>query len=127
VRMFGSSQLRVSRSNQQQLSDSCPISGDRWWAVLGHSASQRSQAKLLSHLPVPVAHHIVEKALAAKGFKANENDVYLYGSGMQIVCRYPDRGRLIGGDVGARAVSGGALQTRSRLTIIKKVLDGSVL
>ena len=126
MRMLGSSQLRVSRSNQQELSDSCSISGDRCWAVLGHSAAQRSQAKLLSHLPAPVAHHIVEEALAAKEFKANENDVSLYRSGVQIVC-CPDRGPLIGGDVGAGAVSGGALQTRSRLTITKKVLDGSVL
>ena len=33
------------------------------------------QAKLLAHLPSAVSHKLVEKALAAKGFKADDNDV----------------------------------------------------
>jgi hypothetical protein len=55
------------------------------------------QSKLLSHLPSPIAQHIVEKALSAKGFKANDNDVYLYRmQGMQMIWPYDDRGRLTG-------------------------------
>ena len=55
------------------------------------------QGKLLSHLPGPIAHHIVEKALSAKGFKPNDNDTYLYKMvGMQMVWPYDDRGRLLG-------------------------------
>jgi hypothetical protein len=55
------------------------------------------QGKVLSHLPGPIAHHIVEKALSAKGFKPNENDTYLYKMvGMQMVWPYDDRGRLLG-------------------------------
>jgi hypothetical protein len=58
------------------------------------------QAKLLSHLPSAVSHKIVEKALAAKGFKADDNDIYLYKTpGMQMVWPYDDLGRLIGEDV----------------------------
>jgi hypothetical protein len=55
------------------------------------------EGKILSHLPGPIAHHIVEKALSAKGFKPNENDKYLYKMiGMQMVWPYDDRGRLLG-------------------------------
>jgi hypothetical protein len=58
------------------------------------------QAKLLSHLPSAVSQKIVEKALAAKGFKADDNDIYIYKTpGMQMVWPYDDRGRLIGEDV----------------------------
>jgi len=58
------------------------------------------QSKLLSHLPSAVSHKIVEKALAEKGYKANDDDVYLYKTiGMQMVWPYDDRGRLIGEDV----------------------------
>jgi hypothetical protein len=55
------------------------------------------QAKLLKHLPAPISQRIVEKALAEKGFKANDNDVYLYRMpGMQMIWPYDDRGRLAG-------------------------------
>jgi hypothetical protein len=55
------------------------------------------QGKLLSHLPSPISHFIVEKALAAKGFKPDDNDTYLYKMvGMQMVWPYDDRGRLLG-------------------------------
>jgi hypothetical protein len=55
------------------------------------------QAKLVSHLPGPIAHHMIEKALSAKGFKANDNDVYLYRMpGMQMIWPYDERGRLEG-------------------------------
>jgi hypothetical protein len=55
------------------------------------------QAKLLSHLPAPVSHLIVERALAAKGWKADDNDVYLYRMpGMQMIWPYDERGRLCG-------------------------------
>jgi len=55
------------------------------------------QAKLLSHLPAPISQAIVEKALSAKGFKPNDNGVYLYKMiGMQMIWPYDDRGRLTG-------------------------------
>ena len=58
------------------------------------------QAKLMSHLPAKVAHHLAEKALAAKGFKVDDNDIYLYRApGVQTVWPYDDRGRLLGEDV----------------------------
>jgi len=40
---------------------------------------------------------LIEKALSAKGFKADDNDTYLYKMiGMQMVWPYDDRGRLLG-------------------------------
>jgi hypothetical protein len=58
------------------------------------------QSKMLSHLPSAVSHKLVEKALADKGHKADDNDIYLYKTiGMQMVWPYDDRGRLIGEDV----------------------------
>ena len=55
------------------------------------------EGKLLSHLPAPISHHIVEKALSAKGFKADLNDTYLYRMvGIHMVWPYDDRGRLLG-------------------------------
>jgi hypothetical protein len=58
------------------------------------------QSKLLSHLPSAISHKIVEKALAEKGHKADDNDVYLYKTvGQQMIWPYDDRGRLIGEDV----------------------------
>jgi hypothetical protein len=55
------------------------------------------EARLLSYLPAPISHKIVLKALAAKGFKPNENDTYLYKMvGAQMIWPYDDRGRLLG-------------------------------
>jgi hypothetical protein len=57
-------------------------------------------AKLLSYLPGKISHKIVEKGLAAKDFKTDDNDMYLYKTpGIQMVWPYDDRGRLIGEDV----------------------------
>ena len=57
------------------------------------------QGKLLSHLPSKLSHTILEKALTAKGFKADDHDVYLYKMpGMQMIWPYDDRGRLVGED-----------------------------
>jgi hypothetical protein len=58
------------------------------------------QSKLLSHLPSAISHRIVEKALAEKAHKANDDDIYLYKTvGQQMIWPYDDRGRLIGEDV----------------------------
>ena len=58
------------------------------------------QSKLLAHLPSAISHKIVEKALEAKGHKADDNDIYLYKTvGQQMIWPYDDRGRLIGEDV----------------------------
>ena len=55
------------------------------------------EGKLLSHLPGPISHKILVKALSAKGFKPDDDDMYLYRMpGMQMVWPYDDRGRLAG-------------------------------
>jgi len=55
------------------------------------------QGKVLAHLPSPISHLIVKKALSAKGFQSNDNDTYLYKMvGMQMVWPYDHRGRLLG-------------------------------
>jgi hypothetical protein len=55
------------------------------------------QGRLLSHLPGPISHHLIEKALSAKGYTADLDDTYLYRMvGMQMVWPYDDRGRLLG-------------------------------
>jgi hypothetical protein len=78
---------------------------DHFIASVANSYQQVSgkglkQAKLLAHLPSAVSHKIVERALAAKRFEANDNDIYLYKTiGIQMVWPYDDRGRLIGEDV----------------------------
>jgi len=57
------------------------------------------EGKLLSHLPGPLSHKILLKALETKGFKANDNDTYLYKMvGMEMIWPYDDRGRLLGED-----------------------------
>ena len=58
------------------------------------------RAKLLANLPSAVSYRIVERALAAKGHKADDDDVYLYKTvGQQMIWPYDDRGRLMGEDV----------------------------
>jgi hypothetical protein len=55
------------------------------------------EGKILSHLPGPISHKLLVKALSAKGFKPDDNDTYLYKmSGMQMIWPYDDRGRLLG-------------------------------
>jgi hypothetical protein len=55
--------------------------------------------KLLSHLPHGAARRILNKALTKKDFSANENDMYLYRTVVEMVWPYDDRGRLVGEDV----------------------------
>jgi len=55
--------------------------------------------KLMSHLPNVVSTKLLKKLLSAKGHKANENDMYLYRTTVEMVWPYDDRGRLIGEDV----------------------------
>ena len=58
------------------------------------------EGKFLSHLPSAITHKLLEKVLAQKEHKADDNDLYLYKTpGMQMVWPYDDRGRLIGEDV----------------------------
>ena len=57
------------------------------------------QTKVLAHLPGGISHKIVLKALQSKGFKANDDDMYLYKfAGIQMIWPYDDRGRLLGED-----------------------------
>ena len=49
--------------------------------------------------PHGIAERIVHKALSAKDFKADDNDMYLYKTVVELVWPYDDRGRLIGEDV----------------------------
>jgi tmRNA-binding protein len=55
--------------------------------------------KLLSHLPHIVSDRLLKKALSAKNFTVDENDMYLYKTVVEMVWPYDDRGRLIGEDV----------------------------
>ncbi len=55
------------------------------------------EAKVMGHLPGGISHKLLLKALAAKGFKPDVNDMYLYKtSGLQMIWPYDDRGRLLG-------------------------------
>jgi hypothetical protein len=54
---------------------------------------------LLSHLPRFISEAVLKRVLAAKGFKADENSMYLYKNVIQMIWPYDDRGRLIGEDV----------------------------
>ncbi len=55
--------------------------------------------KVLAHLPHAAAQRILKKALSHKGFTANENDMYLYTTLIEMIWPYDDRGRLKGEDV----------------------------
>lgn len=55
--------------------------------------------KLMAHLPNAVSDKILGKLLGAKGHKADENDMYLYRTKIEMVWPYDDRCRLIGEDV----------------------------
>jgi hypothetical protein len=54
---------------------------------------------LLSHLPRFISDAVLKRMLAAKGFKADENSMYLYTNVIQMIWPYDDRGRLVGEDV----------------------------
>ena len=55
--------------------------------------------KALAILPGFLSDRILRKVLGTKGFKADENAMYLYKSFVQMFWPYDDRGRLIGEDV----------------------------
>jgi hypothetical protein len=55
--------------------------------------------KLMAHLPNAVSDKLLDKLLAKKGHKADEKDMYLYTTVIEMVWPYDDRGRLIGEDV----------------------------
>jgi hypothetical protein len=55
--------------------------------------------RLLAHLPHGISERILKKALSGKNFKADDNDMYLYHTVVEMVWPYDDRGRLIGEDV----------------------------
>jgi hypothetical protein len=55
--------------------------------------------KVLSHLPGFLSEPILKRVLAAKNFKADENEMYLYKNIVQMIWPYDDRGRLVGEDV----------------------------
>jgi hypothetical protein len=55
--------------------------------------------KLLAHLPNAVSEKILSKFLGAKGHKADDNDMYLYQTRVEMAWPYDDQCRLIGEDV----------------------------
>jgi hypothetical protein len=55
--------------------------------------------KVMAHLPNAISEKILGKLLAAKGHKADDNDMYLYRSVIHMVWPYDDQCRLIGEDV----------------------------
>lgn len=54
---------------------------------------------VLSYMPGFVSDAVLQRVLGAKGFKADENSMYIYKGVIQMVWPYDDRGRLIGEDV----------------------------
>ena len=54
---------------------------------------------VLSHLPGFMSETVLKRVLAAKGFKADENSMYIYKNVIQMIWPYDDRGRLVGEDV----------------------------
>jgi hypothetical protein len=54
---------------------------------------------ILSHLPGFLSDAVLKRVLAAKGFKADANSMYLYTNVIQMIWPYDDRGRLVGEDV----------------------------
>jgi hypothetical protein len=55
--------------------------------------------KLLSHLPHAFSERLVKKALSAKNFKVDDNDMFLYKTIIEMIWPYDDRCRLVGEDV----------------------------
>ena len=55
--------------------------------------------RVASYLPGFLSEMILHKVLAKKGYKADENAMYLYTTFVEMVWPYDDRGRLIGEDV----------------------------
>jgi hypothetical protein len=55
--------------------------------------------KLMQHLPNAVSHRILQELLGTTGHKANDNDMYLYRTKIEMVWPYDDQCRLIGENV----------------------------
>jgi hypothetical protein len=70
-------------------------------AVVYQQLSGKSlrQAKILKHLPHHFSDALVEKALAAKSWKADDDDIFLYKTKIEMVWPFDDRGRVSGEDV----------------------------
>jgi hypothetical protein len=64
--------------------------------ISGHSFKA---SKLTTHLPNSISRKMLEKLLSAKSHKADENDIFLYRTTIEMVWPYDDRGRLVGEDV----------------------------
>jgi hypothetical protein len=55
--------------------------------------------RVASHLPSFISERVLKKVLEKKGYKADENAMYLYTNFIEMIWPYDDRGRLIGEDV----------------------------
>jgi hypothetical protein len=55
--------------------------------------------RVVSYLPGFISEAILQKVLAKKDWKADENAMYLYTTFIEMIWPYDDRGRLIGEDV----------------------------
>jgi hypothetical protein len=63
------------------------------------SGKSLRQAKILKHLPHHFSDALVEKVLSAKGWKADDDDLFLYKTKIEMVWPFDDRGRVSGEDV----------------------------
>jgi hypothetical protein len=57
------------------------------------------QAKLLKHLPHHFSEEIVAKALSAKNWTADDDDIFLYKYRVEMIWPVDDKGRILGEDV----------------------------
>lgn len=55
--------------------------------------------KAMHYLPGFLSERVLKRVLEAKGFKADENAMYLYTNTIQMIWPYDDQGRLVGEDV----------------------------
>ena len=63
------------------------------------SGKSLRQAKILKHLPHHFSDALVEKVLSAKGWKAADDDLFLYKTKIEMVWPFDDQGRVSGEDV----------------------------
>ena len=63
------------------------------------SGKSLKEGKVMSLLPHALAGRILKRALASGDFKADDNDMFLYKTSIEMVWPYDDQGRLIGEDV----------------------------
>jgi hypothetical protein len=63
------------------------------------SGKSLRQAKILKHLPHHFSDVLVEKVLSANGWKADDDDLFLYKTKIEMVWPFDDRGRVAGEDV----------------------------